>query len=88
MQINGGPSVTVDAIETFRKTISEAAAGDNIGVLFSKLDKGAVAPRRRHLLVVRSLGLRRNWGHLPLAGEIPAGPHSKFSCKYAVSTSR
>jgi translation elongation factor EF-Tu-like GTPase len=43
VQINGGPSVTVDAIETFRKTISEAAAGDNIGVLFSKLDKGAVA---------------------------------------------
>ena len=43
VQINGGASVTVDAIETFRKTISEAAAGDNIGVLFSKLDKGAVA---------------------------------------------
>lgn len=43
VQINGGPSLTVDAIETFRKTISEAAAGDNIGVLFSKLDKGAVA---------------------------------------------
>ena len=52
VQINGGPSVTVDAIETFRKTISEAAAGDNIGVLFrsstrERLSRGDVISRVR-----------------------------------------
>jgi translation elongation factor EF-Tu-like GTPase len=43
VQINGGPTIRVDGIEAFRKMIHEATAGDNIGVLFSRLDKGALA---------------------------------------------
>jgi translation elongation factor EF-Tu-like GTPase len=39
VHINGGPGVTVDAIEIFRKSIDEANAGDNIGVLFKGIDK-------------------------------------------------
>jgi translation elongation factor EF-Tu-like GTPase len=47
VQINGGPGVTVDAIERFRRTLDEATVGDNIGVLFkgvdtSQIDRGAV----------------------------------------------
>jgi len=37
--INGGPSVRVDGIERFRKTLDEAGVGDNIGVLFKGIDK-------------------------------------------------
>jgi elongation factor Tu len=40
--INGGPGVAVDAIEMFRKQLDEAAAGDNIGVLFKKLEKSQI----------------------------------------------
>ena len=43
VQINGGPAVRVDGIEAFRKVIREATAGDSIGVLFSGLDRGALA---------------------------------------------
>jgi translation elongation factor EF-Tu-like GTPase len=43
VQINGGPAVRVDGIEAFRKVIREATAGDNIGLLFSSLGKGALA---------------------------------------------
>jgi translation elongation factor EF-Tu-like GTPase len=47
VHINGGPGVTVEAIEVFRKPIDEANVGDNIGVLFkgiekSQIDRGAV----------------------------------------------
>jgi translation elongation factor EF-Tu-like GTPase len=43
VQINGGPSVRVDGIEAFRKVIDKATAGDNIGVLFSSLDKSKLS---------------------------------------------
>ncbi len=39
VSINGGPGVPVDAIESFRRSIDEAVAGDNIGVLFKSIDK-------------------------------------------------
>jgi elongation factor Tu len=39
VHVNGGPGVTVDAIEKFRKQIDEAEAGENIGVLFRGLKK-------------------------------------------------
>jgi translation elongation factor EF-Tu-like GTPase len=39
VHINGGPGVTVDAIEMFRKQRDEAAAGDNVGVLFKGVQK-------------------------------------------------
>jgi translation elongation factor EF-Tu-like GTPase len=42
VQINGGPGVTVDAIERFRKTQDEAGVGDNIGVLFKGIDKSQI----------------------------------------------
>jgi translation elongation factor EF-Tu-like GTPase len=47
VQINGSLDARVDAIEVFRKSIDEAKAGDNIGVLFkgiekSQLDRGSV----------------------------------------------
>ena len=37
------PKWGVDGIEAFRKVIREATAGDNIRVLFSGLDRGALA---------------------------------------------
>lgn len=40
VHINGGTAVRVDGIEVFRKSIDEAKAGDNIGVLFKTADKG------------------------------------------------
>jgi translation elongation factor EF-Tu-like GTPase len=47
VHINGGAGVRVDAIEKFRKKLDEAAAGENIGVLFkdiekTEIDRGAV----------------------------------------------
>jgi translation elongation factor EF-Tu-like GTPase len=42
VSINGGPGVTVDAIEVFRKSIDQANAGDNIGVLFKSIDKSQI----------------------------------------------
>ncbi len=42
VHINNGPGVTVDAIEVFRKSIEEANVGDNIGVLFKKVDKSQI----------------------------------------------
>ncbi|RDH80632.1 elongation factor Tu [Mycolicibacterium moriokaense] len=43
VHIDGGPGVRVDAIETFRKAIDEANVGDNVGVLFKKLEKSDIA---------------------------------------------
>ena len=39
VQIDGSLQATVDAIEVFRKSIDQANVGDNIGVLFKKLEK-------------------------------------------------
>jgi len=39
VQINGGSPVAVDGIEAFRKVLEQAQAGDNIGLLFTKLDR-------------------------------------------------
>jgi len=39
VQINGDRTLKVDGIEAFRKVLDEAQAGDNVGLLFSKLDK-------------------------------------------------
>jgi translation elongation factor EF-Tu-like GTPase len=43
VQINGGPEVRVDGIEAFRKVVDEAKTDDNIGLLFSSLDKGQIS---------------------------------------------
>jgi translation elongation factor EF-Tu-like GTPase len=47
VHIDGSLTARVDSIEVFRKSIDEAKAGDNIGVLFrgvekSQLDRGSV----------------------------------------------
>ena len=47
VQIDGTLEARVDGIEVFRKSIEEAKAGDNIGVLFkgiwkSQLNRGSV----------------------------------------------
>jgi len=42
VQIDGSLEATVDAIEVFRKSIDQANVGDNIGVLFKKLEKSQV----------------------------------------------
>ena len=39
VQIDGAFDARVDGIEIFRKSINEAQAGDNIGVLFRGLEK-------------------------------------------------
>lgn len=43
VQINGGQSVTVDAIEKFRKKLNEATQGELVGVLFKSIDEGQLA---------------------------------------------
>jgi translation elongation factor EF-Tu-like GTPase len=43
VSIDGGETVRVDGIEAFRKTLEEANAGDNVGVLFSHLEKNHIA---------------------------------------------
>ena len=42
VQIDGTLDARVDGIEVFRKSIDEARAGDNIGVLFRGIDKSQV----------------------------------------------
>lgn len=44
VRINEGSAVRVDAIEAFRKKRDTAKAGDNVGLLFHRLDKGELAP--------------------------------------------
>jgi elongation factor Tu len=40
VHINGALEARVDGIEIFRKSIDQATAGDNIGVLFKGVEKG------------------------------------------------
>jgi elongation factor Tu len=42
VQIDGTLEARVDGIEVFRKSIDEARAGDNIGVLFRGIEKSQV----------------------------------------------
>ncbi|HYO01175.1 MAG TPA: EF-Tu/IF-2/RF-3 family GTPase [Mycobacterium sp.] len=47
VSVNGGPTLRVDAIEAFRKKLTEATVGDNVGLVFtgiekSRLDRGDV----------------------------------------------
>jgi len=44
VQINGEHRVRVDGIERFRKTLDEAAQGENVGLLFRDLGKADVRP--------------------------------------------
>ena len=37
VHVNGGPAVTVDAIEKFRKPLDEASTGENVGVLIKDI---------------------------------------------------
>lgn len=39
VHINGGPGLTVDAIEKFRKQSDEALEGENVGVLFKGISR-------------------------------------------------
>lgn len=39
VRVNDTLSVTVDGIEAFRKKLTEASVGDNIGVLFKSLQR-------------------------------------------------
>lgn len=42
VSVNGGDSLTVTAIEAFRKTLDSAGPGDNVGLLFKEADGGQV----------------------------------------------
>ena len=42
--IDGSGPVRVDGIEAFRKVLKQAAAGENVGLLFSKLEKSQLKP--------------------------------------------
>jgi translation elongation factor EF-Tu-like GTPase len=44
VRINGARAVQVDAIESFRKKLDEAASGDNVGLLFSGLGRSDISP--------------------------------------------
>ena len=39
VHINGGPGVTVTAIEMFRKQLDEANVGENVGVLMKGIER-------------------------------------------------
>jgi translation elongation factor EF-Tu-like GTPase len=43
VKINDGPDVRVEAIEAFRKAVDAASIGDDVGLLFKKLDHSDVA---------------------------------------------
>jgi translation elongation factor EF-Tu-like GTPase len=42
VRLNDGESLKVDGIEAFRKILDHAGPGDNIGVLFRKLDRSRI----------------------------------------------
>jgi hypothetical protein len=42
VRINDGRQVRVDGIEAFRKTLQEASAGDNVGLLLRDLDRNDI----------------------------------------------
>lgn len=42
VRVNGGSALRVDGIEAFRKRLTEAVVGDNIGVLFTGIEKSQV----------------------------------------------
>lgn len=44
VRINGNRAVHVDAIESFRKKMDEAAEGVNVGLLFSGLGRSDLSP--------------------------------------------
>ncbi|GAA2776991.1 EF-Tu/IF-2/RF-3 family GTPase [Mycolicibacterium pallens] len=44
VRINGNRAVHVDAIESFRKKMDEAAEGANVGLLFSGLGRSDLSP--------------------------------------------
>src|SRR4051812_48356641 len=44
VRINGARAVQVDAIESFRKKLDEAASGDNVGLLFAGLGRSDISP--------------------------------------------
>jgi elongation factor Tu len=44
VRINGARAAQVEAVEQFRKKVDEAVAGDNVGLLFSNLERGDVSP--------------------------------------------
>ncbi|MCU1695237.1 MAG: iron-regulated elongation factor tu Tuf-like [Mycobacterium sp.] len=44
VRVNDTMAVTVDGIESFRKTLTEAGPGDNIGVLFKSLKREQLKP--------------------------------------------
>lgn len=66
VSIDGGATVRVDGIEAFRKTLAEANAGDNVGVLFSKLQREDAAKGA----VLTTAGAASGW----TPAEAPAPP--------------
>ena len=44
VRINGGRVVAVDAIERFRKKTEHAVAGENVGLLFTGLQRSDLSP--------------------------------------------
>jgi len=44
LRVNGARSVQVAAVEMFRKKVDEAVIGDNVGLLFSGLERSDVSP--------------------------------------------
>lgn len=67
--IDGRETVRVDGIEAFRKVLEEANAGDNVGVLFGKLERDHIAKGA----VLTSAGVAPPPAQAPAASE-PAAP--------------
>lgn len=44
VRINGARAVAVEAVEQFRRKVDEAVVGDNVGLLFSGLDRSDLSP--------------------------------------------
>ncbi|MBB3604472.1 elongation factor Tu [Mycolicibacterium sp. BK556] len=44
VRVNGARAAQVAAVEQFRKKVDEAVVGDNVGLLFSDLDRSDISP--------------------------------------------
>ena len=74
--IDGNGPVRVDGIEAFRKLLEQAAAPENVGLLFSKLERGQLKPGA----VITGVG---DAPATPVSGPAPPSPLSRHDPRFA-----
>lgn len=88
VRINEGSAVRVDAIEAFRKKRDTAKAGDNVGLLFHRLDKGELAPG--DVIHFRGCisGIKPDWLRRSDIGTVPFGASQRSTIRCRVMSNR